>query len=305
MILKYVACWPQTRRALTGSYSYPPPRTQERCLREFWDFNEHTLEVLQQDALPAEAAVREFADWWSGILADPALSNAYLVSDNPQYDIAWINHALATHGHDMNLARRGAGKRRRFMPPVDLRSFASGMPVSLLPEGRALKYEFIPTAWGSARNIIRNVLGMECPVHKTHSPDADAYVIAWQFVHLLSLLATDAYALQSTGTTSVLAATSPPHGMHASSASSYVSGPASSGAGHAPSSSPVADANEAEDSSTAESPRAYSTPTRGRAALRRGGGGAPASSLVPHHEATEPAPSMQLPPAGVAGALPS
>ena len=159
---------------------------------------------LQTGAQEPLTAITAFHEWFSGVCSHPVYGNFFLATDNPAFDVAFINLYVCTLLHKPPLSNRGAHPppgceqlpERAFLQPIDVRSMVSGLPTSMLTAGRARRHDFVPAPWGSAKALIRNVLSASCPGRKTHMPDEDAFIIAWHFAMALSYVGEQAQALQ-------------------------------------------------------------------------------------------------------------
>jgi hypothetical protein len=65
---------------------------EQRCLEEFWLKNPLAYEFVQKNALPPKAAMDAFCQFLQKV--EESYPDLMVVSDNPSFDIAWLNFYL-------------------------------------------------------------------------------------------------------------------------------------------------------------------------------------------------------------------
>ncbi len=68
---------------------------EESCKKDFWDKNPKALEFVSQNAINPREAMGQFRDFVDRIQVQ--YPNLTVISDNPSFDIAWIDNYLTTY----------------------------------------------------------------------------------------------------------------------------------------------------------------------------------------------------------------
>lgn len=92
---------------------------EERCLREFWLKNPRAHEFVQKDALPPDTAMEMFREFLGSAEAD--YPDLMVVSDNPSFDIAWLNFYLSQYTNRLPLNYSEKGEYRAIWDLLSMR----------------------------------------------------------------------------------------------------------------------------------------------------------------------------------------
>lgn len=132
---------------------------EERCLQEFWLKNPRAHEFVQKDALSPDTAIKMFSEFLEN--AEKDYPDLIIVSDNPSFDIAWLNFYLSQYTDKLPLNYSQKGDYRPIWDLISMRksliSVKSGDFISNcgLTEKPALKsrWKYDHTSLNDARVI--------------------------------------------------------------------------------------------------------------------------------------------------------
>jgi DNA polymerase III epsilon subunit-like protein len=130
----------------------------EKCYAEYWSKQPDLLKKFEQDAKDPREVMPAFYAWIS------KLSNVIIVSDFPEYDVAWINMYLALYASKGPLYLLGG-----FNPTIAIDDIYRG---NLNAGG-----------WGVTKRI-SDKYGFT-PKNETHHPTEDAEAIVTNYVNFL------------------------------------------------------------------------------------------------------------------------
>jgi oligoribonuclease (3'-5' exoribonuclease) len=69
---------------------------EQRCMDEFWAERKELFEKIMEQAIDPEEAMNAMVDWLLGVEKKYA-NRLVVLSDNPSFDVAWINYYLAKY----------------------------------------------------------------------------------------------------------------------------------------------------------------------------------------------------------------
>jgi hypothetical protein len=133
----------------------------KRCYDEFWSKNLDILENIRREAVPLEQAWKSIADFLTSLETDYPESNVLICSDNPAFDLTFIDYNLFTRLGRLGVRYSDSGKYRCVSDPTAQRHFH--------PQKALLKQRLF-----------------ESGAKHTHMPDDDAEGIYLQQVMLES-----------------------------------------------------------------------------------------------------------------------
>lgn len=149
-----------------------PPGTgwEERCKREFWMQHSELLERISEQAIPPGDAMNYFVIW----LDDMDIKygkNLTILTDNPQFDVAWVNLYLSLFTTRMNLyyGYNALTKNYEFRRIWDVDSAMHG--ALMVRDGSVVE-------WG-----VESALGVQNPFWKNdHDVSNDARNVAANYI---------------------------------------------------------------------------------------------------------------------------
>lgn len=145
---------------------------EESCRRDFWDKNPIILEFVSQQAVHPTQGMKAFGAFIDN--AQRTYPNLIVVSDNPSFDIAWIDYYLSVYG-DRKPLRYNAidGKYDMIWDAASVQKTWCSMKIP--------GADFLSPLKGH-----KEALGLEHTVPKDHNPLNDARNIAGFYIQTLS-----------------------------------------------------------------------------------------------------------------------
>ena len=69
---------------------------EDRCVSEFWSKNQEALEYIKGKMTDAREEMQRFVEWMDAIDLKYE-TNMVVLTDNPSYDVAWLNHYIGLY----------------------------------------------------------------------------------------------------------------------------------------------------------------------------------------------------------------
>lgn len=148
-------------------FPFNPLAFEKRCVEEHW--SKHTDKLQFFLDYPTKSTYEDFTNYVDAL--DKKYANVTLVSDNPTFDIGFLNSILTSH----NLQYPCTGGYRM---PIDTNSFLWAMLVTKDP-----KYK--KSSWVSDSDVIKE-FGLTLTSVHDHCPDNDAEWIGDLFLAVLA-----------------------------------------------------------------------------------------------------------------------
>jgi DNA polymerase III epsilon subunit-like protein len=136
----------------------------------FWSKHQDILEIIKKEARPPKEQMMKFAKF---IDALDDKYNLRIITDNPSFDVAFINYYLAKYTNKDSINYR---YEKEYRPIIDTDSYSRGL----------LKKTYI-TEWVSDSDMMKQ-LNITVDAKTTHLPDEDATYIYKFHTKLISIL---------------------------------------------------------------------------------------------------------------------
>jgi len=101
---------------------FPEQTMEERCVQEFWSNYADVLNRIKANAVEPIGALKSFSKWLDGILEQYPSKKVSFVSDNPLFDLGFLDTVLIDRGIRTSSIRNLGGVYRFVCDPSEMQS---------------------------------------------------------------------------------------------------------------------------------------------------------------------------------------